>query len=273
MSCSFPWSQVGTSGSASRPLACGQCIGCRLERSRQWAVRCMHESQLHDFNVFVTLTYSDEHLPEHCSLHYPDFQFFMRKLRLTGRRVRFFMGGEYGEETGRPHYHAILFGCHFPDMFYWRKSETGFSVYRSAELESLWTLGNSEIGTVTFESAAYCAKYCVKKMTGALAAGYGLRVPEFGRMSLKPGIGSVWFDRFGKSDVLADGKVVVNGVKCGAPKYYRNKIRDAFPFRAKELASDGHTKIIDVIRSGEMLDSRLAAQEAVLSAGLTKGRV
>ena len=98
-------------------LPCGQCIGCRLERSRQWAVRCMHEASLHDENSFLTLTYSDENLPPGGSLHLPDFQNFMKRLRksIAPKRVRFYHCGEYGDILSRPHYHALLFGYDFDD--------------------------------------------------------------------------------------------------------------------------------------------------------------
>ena len=97
-------------------VPCGQCIGCRLERSRQWAVRCIHEAQLHKDNCFITLTYNDEHLPSPPSLSVRDFQLFMKRLRKRfGKGIRFFHCGEYGEKYGRPHYHACLFGFDFPD--------------------------------------------------------------------------------------------------------------------------------------------------------------
>ena len=94
-------------------LPCGRCVGCRLERSRQWAVRCMHEASMHMFNSFVTLTYDDDHLPEYNSLNYKHFQDFMKRLRKSHNGVRFYMCGEYGEDFSRPHYHALLFNCFF----------------------------------------------------------------------------------------------------------------------------------------------------------------
>ena len=91
-------------------LPCGQCVGCRLERSRQWAIRCMHEAQLHERNSFVTLTYKGD-VPDE-GLRYRDFQLFMKRLRkyASGQQIRFYMCGEYGDEKGRPHFHACLFG-------------------------------------------------------------------------------------------------------------------------------------------------------------------
>jgi len=91
-------------------LPCGKCIGCRLDRSRQWAIRCMHEASLYERNCFITLTYSDEFLPNDRSVNVRHFQLFMKKLRKRfGPNIRFYHCGEYGEKTSRPHYHALLF--------------------------------------------------------------------------------------------------------------------------------------------------------------------
>lgn len=205
-------------------LPCGQCVGCRLERSRQWAVRCVHEAQLHRENSFITLTYRD--MPENASLSYRDFQLFMKRLRKNGHQgARFFMCGEYGDDFGRPHFHACLFNCGFADKELHMTTGSGMRIYRSKELEKLWTLGFSSIGDVTFQSAAYVARYVMKKITGEDALEhYGKRVAEFCHMSLKPGIGAGWIDRY-MTDVYPEGFVVVNGVKIRPPKYYDKKIK------------------------------------------------
>lgn len=218
-------------GYVDLPLSvpCGQCIGCRLERSRQWAMRCMHEASLYDANSFVTLTYDDVHLAGP-SLNYRDFQLFMKRLRKEIGSARFYMCGEYGEKHWRPHFHACLFGVGFSDRVVFRRLPSGFDVYTSSVLERLWPFGFSSIGDVTFESAAYVARYVVKKVTGPSATEHYCRVdaatgevvdlvPEFTHMSLKPGIGFEWFRRF-RSDVFERDYVVVNGVKCKPPIYY-----------------------------------------------------
>src|SRR3954449_8205389 len=88
-------------------LPCGQCIGCRLERSRQWAMRCVHENKMHPRSSFVTLTYDDKNIPPAGSLSKRDFQLFMKRLRKSqSNPLRFFACGEYGETTHRPHYHV-----------------------------------------------------------------------------------------------------------------------------------------------------------------------
>ncbi|AXH76962.1 MAG: replication initiator protein [Microviridae sp.] len=201
-------------------LPCGQCIGCRLDRAREWSVRCLHEAKMHDANSFITLTYKDENIPPLGSLQYRDFQLFMKRFRKACGPIRFFMCGEYGEVTLRPHYHAIIFGYQFPDLQYWGRSPSGHPVYRSDILESLWDLGNSLVGQVSKESAGYVARYCLKKITGDLAEDhYKGREPEFARMSLKPGIGASFFHKF-TEDILPCDYIIVEGLKIPVPKYY-----------------------------------------------------
>lgn len=211
-------------------LPCGQCIGCKLERSRQWAVRCMHEASMHQHNAFITLTYDDAHIPPRGQLNHTEYQKFMRRLRknIAPKQVRFFMCGEYGELNGRPHYHAALFGHDFNDKLYWMKSPSGQRLYRSATLERLWPYGHSTTADVTFESAAYIARYCTKKITGDAANTHYKRTdsegeyqltPEYGKMSLKPGIGATWYDKY-KNDVYPHDYVITNSKECKPPKYY-----------------------------------------------------
>uniref|UniRef100_UPI0040482461 rolling circle replication-associated protein n=1 Tax=Shewanella sp. TaxID=50422 RepID=UPI0040482461 len=159
-------------GYADRPvtLPCGQCVGCRLEHSRQWAIRCVHEAQLHQDNCFITLTYNDDYLPENGTLVKRDFQLFMKRLRKKyPHAVRYYQCGEYGSKTHRPHYHACLFGHDFKDKTLWQKGSDGTPLYISSSLQDLWSsdghsIGFSTIGTVTFQSAAYVARYIMKKI-------------------------------------------------------------------------------------------------------------
>ena len=235
-------------GYVDRPVtvSCGQCIGCRLERSRQWAVRCMHEASLHTDNCFITLTYDDDglsHLPRCAdpetgeigagpfhSLNKRDIQLSFKRLRKrTGARIRYFQCGEYGVkgETKRPHHHAILFGFDFKDKYlYGRNHRVGVNYYRSPLLEELWPYGMSVVGDMTFESAAYVARYCVKKMTGVKADPHYLgRLPDYVSMSLKPGIAHDWISN-NLDDVYPLDRVYVRpGVLARPPKYY-DKIYD-----------------------------------------------
>lgn len=212
-------------------LPCGQCVGCRLERSRQWAVRCVHESKMHEHSVFVTLTYDDDHVPYDSSLIYRHYQLFMKRLRKHfATRVRFYMCGEYGDLFSRPHFHACLFGCFFSDRQLYRELPSGSKLWTSKSLEKLWPYGFSSIGDVTFDSAAYVARYVMKKVTGPRAEAHYeavdpvsgeifQREPEFTRMSLKPGIGATFFEKY-KKEIFPRDEVIVRGMKMKPPKYY-----------------------------------------------------
>lgn len=210
-------------------LPCGQCIGCRLERSRQWAIRCVHEASCFESNCFISLTYSDEFLPADGSLCLKHFQDFFKRLRFRfGSGIRFFHCGEYGEQFGRPHYHACIFNFDFPDRVLFSDAR-GVKLYTSAILDDLWGFGFCTIGDVTFESAAYVARYITKKITGSLAeAHYCGRKPEYTTMSRRPGIGKTWFQRFA-SDVFPSDQVVLRGKVMKAPNYYSRLFELAYP--------------------------------------------
>lgn len=203
-------------------IPCGQCIGCRLERSRQWAIRIMHEASLYDENCFLTLTYNDEHLPLDGSVHVEEFQKFMKRLRKQiDVKIRFFHCGEYGDDEGRPHYHAIIFNYDFSDKKL-HKIDNGNRLYTSETLQKLWPFGYCLIGSVTFESAAYVARYILKKVTGDKAADhYQGRKPPYVTMSRRPGIGAAWLEKY-KTDVFPHDFVIMNGKKVGVPKFYEN---------------------------------------------------
>ena len=220
-------------------LPCGRCIGCRLERSKMWAVRCIHEASLYDKNCFITLTYSDDYLPADGSVDVTHFQKFMKRLRFRfGSGVRFFHCGEYGERTHRPHYHALLFNCDFEDKQL-HTVRNGNPVYTSDILRELWPMGLSEIGDVTFESAAYVARYIMKKVTGDGADEHYLiadpdtgelfrRKPEYITMSRRPGIGYGWLEKY-QSDVYPHDRVVVRGRPMKVPKFYDRKFETIDP--------------------------------------------
>jgi len=203
-------------------VPCGRCIGCRLERSRQWAVRCLYENQLHSESCFVTLTYDPVHLPPGGTLDKRHFQLFMKRLRKAypGRRIRYFHCGEYGSSLERPHYHAIIFGLDFEDRVLY-KEERGVRVDISDSLARLWPFGFSTVGNVSFESAAYVARYIVKKINGDRSEShYNGRLPEYITMSRRPGIAHDWISRF-KDDVYPDDLCVVRkGLIAKPPKYY-----------------------------------------------------
>lgn len=205
-------------------VPCGQCIGCKLERSRQWAVRCMHELRAHPGagSSFLTVTYDNEHLPATGSLVLDDYQQFLKRLRdYTGPGLRFFGCGEYGEKFGRPHYHIILFNYRPSDCkLHSRGAE--HNLYTSQFLDDKWGSGNVIIGDVSFDSCAYVARYCLKKITGPDSAShYAGRLPEFVTMSRRPGIGKSYFDKY-KTEIYDHDGVIINGHNVRPPRYYDN---------------------------------------------------
>lgn len=202
-------------------LPCGQCVGCRLAKSRSWAMRCINEASLHEQSCFVTLTYDDSNLPSDGSLVLSDLQKFFKRLRkCVGEGVRYYACGEYGDLSNRPHYHAIIFGWR-PDDGILLKGKAPNQIYYSGQLASLWPFGISSFGGVTFDSCAYTARYVMKKLTGKREVEYQGKTPEFCVMSRRPGIGREWFKRYGK-EVMLNDNIPVFGKKLTLrpPRYY-----------------------------------------------------
>lgn len=270
-------------------VPCGQCIGCKLERSRQWAVRIMHEVSMHDDNSFLTLTYDAEHLPDRKMLCMRDWQLFMKRLRkfFGTERISFYHCGEYGEECkncgeakracrcgtwestlGRPHYHAVVFGVDFPDKRLRERNARGEPLFESDSLTRLWGNGIAVLGAVTFESAAYVARYCCSKITGERASEHYRRVdratgeiywlpPEYATMSLRPAIGRAWYEKY-SADVVSTDSVVVRGMESRPPRYY-DKLRDSVELKlAKQKRTKGALK-----HSRDQSAKRLKVREAV----------
>lgn len=204
----------------------------------------MHEAQLHDKNVFITLTFNDENLNDQGSLQKQDFQNFIKRLRkyyysdkfkkqypnYHQGKIRYFHCGEYGDKFSRPHHHACLFNCDFPDKELLKKNKTGDNLYTSKILTDLWAeQGHCYIGDVTFESAAYVARYCTKKITGKKADEYySGRQPEYMTCSKKPAIGKEWLDRY-LSDVFPHDEIIMRGKKMRVNRYYEKYLEKLDP--------------------------------------------
>lgn len=262
-------------------LPCGQCWGCRLERSYAWAIRCVHESKMWDVNCSVTLTYSNEFLPADGGLDYSHFQGFMKRVRdrFRDRRIRFYMCGEYGDCFGRPHYHAILFNHDFSDKRYFKMSKDGkHRLYTSALLDEVWGFGHCLIGDCSIQSAGYVARYCMKKLTvpdenpnerymffNVVTGEVFMRAKEFSHMSLKPGIGAEWLQKFWR-DVYPHGKVVVGGMEVKPPKFYDKKFFALGGVDADQLEYERY--MIAQRDSWNNTDVRLAVREAVVQAAV-----
>lgn len=251
-------------------VPCGRCVGCRLKKSREWAVRCSHEAAFHKQNCFITLTFDDDNLPFMGSLDVSHPQLFMKRLRQYFARkfgiksgIRVYYSGEYGTKFDRPHYHLIVFGVNFDhDKYLFSRTSAGSALYRSPSLESLWPFGFSSVGDVTFESAGYVARYTMKKVCGEQAKDYYARFdvstgevfhlkPEFSAMSRDGGVGLPWIKQY-LSDVYPSDFIVYNGFKLSPPRFYDNYLEKVNPelyFSIKEK------RISAMIASCDFLES------------------
>jgi len=266
-------------------VPCGQCLGCNQKRVRDWALRCQHEARMWEHNYFITLTYNDEHLPDGNSLCYSDFQAFMKKARhwmgifdwktkkqWDKTKIRFFMCGEYGK-LNRPHYHVLLFNFPIPDLEFLKETEKGSRLYTSELVSWMWNnRGFITVGSVEYQSAAYVAQYCVKKM-GSEEEDYQLidletgelfqRSREMIQMSRRPGIGSTWYDKY-KEQIFPVDLCIANGKKVPVPKYYsiRHKKEDPSAYEDVIAKRQENTKH----RMADNTEERLLVKEECLKA-------
>lgn len=273
-------------------IRCGQCIGCRLNTSRLWAIRLVQEAKCHNANSFLTLTYSDEHLPEYSSLRPRDLQLFIKRLRQKLWRkykikVRFYAVGEYGEKTNRPHYHVLLFGYDFyEDRKLLKISKKGHHLFKSDLLSECWPFGHANLGEVTFESAAYCARYCLKKLKGKMRDNLEvacdiqtgevlLRVDEFARMSTNPGIGRLFYEKYGDDIRRTDSVVARQKYLCIPPRYYDKLTEKFYPEIYDEIKRNRLTdKIIDdSFETAHELSKAELARELLQNSAHLKGKL
>lgn len=231
-----------------------------MDKAQEWATRCMHEASLWDQNSWITLTYDDQNIDPVGSLVPRDLQLFFKRLRshFDGDTLRYYACGEYGAELGRPHYHACLFGIDFPDKKRVGRSEHGGIRYKSDTLTELWGKGFTEVGELTWQSAAYTARYCMKKIHGELAADhYGPRHPEFARMSNRPGIGAEWFRRY-QSSVSEHDNVVSFNREVKVPRYY-DKLRERQGENLDEVKRTRRRKALE--RAADHTPERMRVRE------------
>lgn len=193
-------------------LPCGTCIGCRQNRAMHWALRCHLEAQNHLDTCVTTLTYDDHYLPP--TIRRADLQLWLKRLR-KNRKIRYYACGEYGEQFGRPHYHAILFGLN---------AET-------KSIDNAWQRGITRTDNASIEAINYITSYTAKKAgwyinrkrlnreerldpeTGEL---YTWEAP-FQIMSRRPGLGS-HAKRYYQSWALY---AISNGTKLNVPRFYK----------------------------------------------------
>lgn len=234
---------------------CGQCLFCRINARREWIARLLLECSCHQSNQFVTLTYGESQLPTQIlpgmptmrsvqnhpavaaqpgTLSKSDLQRFFKRLRKIGP-FRYFAVGEYGENRGRPHYHALLFGCDFTQE----------------ELEAQWKHGHVHIGEVELASISYCVSYLIKYKNKKDELLDLRREPEFGVMSRNPGIGHFAIGEIRNaifaSPPLRNGTLLIpdtfrlGGKEHPMPRFLRRQLEDeGFVSSRKALLECSH---------------------------------
>lgn len=228
-------------------LPCGKCIGCRLDKSREWALRCMMELKSQEgLAFFLTLTYNENKVPVSyypdpdtgealpCyTLRLDDLQRFWKRLRkaLPDTKIRYFASGEYGKDTWRPHYHAIVYGFRPSDLVVTQVNETG-NYYDSDKIRSIWANGNIVIADVTFDTCAYVARYTAKKnmtIEDGFFEKHNLEKP-FLVMSRRPGIGWSYMEEhrqyFELDRIYVGGENPVDGT---LPRSFLRKLEEVDP--------------------------------------------
>lgn len=234
-------------------VACGQCVGCRMDNARNWATRIMHERRSHDLCTFLTLTYDNHNLPSPPSLDKKHFQLFMKRLRKyiwqtnpDNPKIKYYMCGEYGGNTRRPHYHAIIFGLDFADKTFVKFTKNQDKLYKSEKLNELWGLGYCWIGSVSYASAGYCARYCIKKVNGQMAEDhYSYVNTQTGEIAVLAKEYMACSNRLGLDHFLEHHEemyrhdyVIVNGHQAPIPKYYDVKLGEIDPEKLEQIKEE-----------------------------------
>lgn len=267
-------------------LPCGQCIGCRLERSRQMAMRSVHEASLHQNNCFLTLTYNPENMPPDGGLIKRDLVLFKKRLRkfISPIQIKTYECGEYGENFNRPHYHLIIFGYNFNDWVYLFDSLSGEPIFTSPTLEKIWGLGFVTIGTVTFESAAYVARYCMKKINGPKAEEINEKTglkhyerfnnftgeivsvwPEYATMSRGGrngrGLAYNWINNY-TGDCYPKDFTTIRGVKMKPPKYYDRYLEEMEPQLYDDIKAARELSMYENMEHSDRLKAKEIVKQA-----------
>lgn len=228
-------------------IPCGHCTGCLLDKAKEWSFRCYLESIEYDHNMFITLTYDDDHMPLDGSLKRSDFVNFMKRYRNEfGEKIRYFMCGEYGSKTLRPHYHAIIFNSDLPDKVC-RERTPSHSQYTSEILESLWGHGMCDIGDVSPQSIAYVTRYCVKKQFSKTDFGKLGVCEEYRTMSRRPALGTSFYEKYKDTIFKLDYFYTENGFKLRVPRIFDRKYEVQEPEKYKELKLRRNAKLFKMM--------------------------
>lgn len=292
------WSQSKASKEfATFQLPCGQCLECRLEYGRQWAIRCVHEAEMHPQNSFITLTYAEENLKSD-KLVYTDFQTFSKNLRTmiftdflnrlfpnsdqkTQRhlwrtlskerqkelydpfKISIFVTGEYGDEKKRPHWHALIFNWEPGDQKYKRSNDREDKIYTSETLSKLWPHGTSEVGAVTFHSAGYCARYAAKKLIHGKDGEH--EYEPISKKSSKNAIGKSWISKYWRS-TFVHGNIMIPDSKetCSIPRYYVKWLQKNQPEAFQRYVTQKKQQQIEEATAQQKIEDDLYKKENML---------
>ena len=295
------WSNYDPTDTADAPVMvpCRKCVGCMRKIARDWSIRCYHEATLHTEhfrdpvtglvtelpkNVMITLTYSDENLPEFMELNRKDLLNFLRRLgRRRGESPRYFAAGEYGGSSGRCHFHVILFNESFDDRYEAIMAD-GQTLSMSYELDELWRLGIASIDDLNFQTARYVAGYVAKKnhdqrfFTGPLVEEVNVDTgetftkplePEFRLMSRHPGLGRAWIEANYERVYPAD-QVVIDGHEFPPPGYYDQWLRKHHPELYLEIQSVRYDQRVEA--QVQWTPQRCAAAEQIAMQNLRRDK-
>lgn len=242
----------GADPSLVSPLAvpCTRCSGCRADQALMWSIRSYHESMEHEQNAFLTLTYDDANLPSDKKIDKRELQLFFKRLRSTGVKFRYVACGEYGGQTRRPHYHAIIFGKDWLEGSIPIKE----NLYTNGSLVDVWGKGLVSIAPVTMASVCYVCGYVNKKIDD---------LDTFSLMSRRPGIGHTWLDKY-KDDILRTGVVSIEGRQYQVPKRYLAWEDEEFAQLRKERAAYAR-KQGRATQSLKNFNDRLSREENLVS--------
>lgn len=204
-------------GYIDQPLQvpCEKCQGCIADKRLMWGLRCYHESLQYQSSCMLTLTYDDDHIPADGKITKRELQLLFKKLRKAGCKFRYFACGEYGEQTRRPHYHALIFGEDFQND---ALRTPGYSHYQNQKLTDIWGKGRVTINALTVSACFYTAGYVTKKINDK---------DTFNLMSTRPFIGKHWIDNHLK-DTSRDGFCIIDGKKYPVPKRYMQHYEKQF---------------------------------------------
>ena len=258
-------------------IPCGQCIGCRIRQREDWTTRIELEARDYPKEEvwFITLTYDDDHVPGMIVktgeimrkvqytwkpgekrpdsvqiLLYEDIQKFLKRLRKDYKgKLRYFVAGEYGEQTARPHYHMILYGWRPTDLEnLYKIHHNGY--YTSKWLADLWGMGQIQIAQAVPETYRYVAGYVTKKMyeidNKKANEYYELgQTKPFACMSLKPGLGDHYYQEH-KAEIWRQGYIqCTNGKRAQIPRYYEKQMEAENPQRLWRIKQNRQKNAIE----------------------------